>query len=47
LRAVRPDASKTICLQFYPDLQGIRVNLVHSSLRFLYYSNVASAKVVP
>jgi hypothetical protein len=36
LGAVGPDAGKAIRLQLHSDLQGIRLSLVHSALRFLH-----------
>ena len=37
LCSVCPYARKTICLQLYSDLQRVRVNLVHSTLRLLHF----------
>jgi hypothetical protein len=36
LGALRPNAGKAIGLQLHPDLQRIRLSLVHSTLRFLH-----------
>ena len=35
MRAVRPDAGKTIGLQLHPDLQAVGLCLAHSTLRLL------------